>query len=162
MLLDLVTKMQKEGSAGSYIKSNVKAVKSWLNHNEIEIKKKIKIEGVDDTPTLKDERPPTKEELRKIFLAADLQQRVACSLLAHSGLRPESLGDYKGLDGLKISDFIELEIKPRKHEVTFSKIPSFVKVPKQLVQRRPSISHAIDFRIMSVSQGLSRTKDEGW
>jgi hypothetical protein len=48
------------------------------------------------TENAKDERVPSKEELRKIFLAADIQQRVACSLLAHSGLRPETLGDYKG------------------------------------------------------------------
>ena len=110
----------------------MKAVKSWLAHNEIEIKKKIKIEGAEDTPTLKDERVPMKEELRKIFLAADLQQKVACSLLAHAGLRPETLGDYKGMDGLKVSDFLEMEIKPRKHEIVFTKMPTFVRVRKNL------------------------------
>ena len=131
-LLDLVTKMQKEGKAGSYIKSNIKAIKSWLSYNEIEIKNKIKIEGAEDTPSLKDERVPTREELRKIFQAADLQQRVACSLRAHAGLRPQTLGDYKGIDGLKIYDFPEIEMRPRKHEVAFPKIPTFVRIRKNL------------------------------
>ena len=132
MLLDLVTRMQKEGNAGSYIESNLKAVKSWLYYNDIEIKNKIKVEGAEDTPTLKDERVPTKDELRKEFLAADLQQRVASSLVAHGGFRPETLGDYKGVDGLKILDFPEMEIKPRKHEVVFKKIPTCVIVRKNL------------------------------
>lgn len=121
LLIELVSDMKKEGKAGSYIHSNVKAIKSWLVFNNVEIKNRIKIEGVSDTPTLKNERVPTKEELRRIFNAADLQQRVACALLAHAGLRPESLGNYDGTDGLKVSDFIEVEIKPRKQEVVFKK-----------------------------------------
>lgn len=124
--------MQKEGKAGSYIHSNVKAVKSWLSFNEIEIKNRIRIEGSQETPTLKDERVPTKEELKRILLAADTQQRVACILLAHSGLRPESLGNYEGDDGLKISDLPEIELHPRKHEVSFKKAPSIITVRPQL------------------------------
>jgi hypothetical protein len=131
-LLDLVTEMQKAGKAGSYIKSNVKAVKSWLSFNEVEIKGKIKIEGADDTPSLKDERVPNKEELRKIFMMADPQQRVACSLVAHAGLRPESLGDYHGVDGLKVSDFPEMEIRPKKKEISFKKMPTVVIIRKNL------------------------------
>lgn len=132
LLFDLVTQMQMEHKAGSYIASNVKAVKSWLSYNDVEIKSKIKIEGAGDTPSLKDERVPTKDELRKVFFAADAQQRVACVFLAHAGLRPETLGDYKGVDGLKVSDLPEVEIKPRKHEVVFKKIPTFVVVRRNL------------------------------
>lgn len=101
----------------------------------IEIKNKIKIEGSQETPTLKDEGVPTKEELKRIFLAADPQQRVACVLLAHAGLRPESLGSYEGNDGLKISDLPEIEVHPRKHELVFKKLPSILIV-------RPAISKA--------------------
>lgn len=50
--LDYVSMMEREGHAGSYIKSTVKAVKSWLSHSGIEIHRKIKIKGADDTPTL--------------------------------------------------------------------------------------------------------------
>ena len=42
----------------------------------IEIHRKIK--GADYTPTLRDERVPTQQELRRIFLSANSKARVAC------------------------------------------------------------------------------------
>lgn len=71
----MVAKMEKSGSAGSYIKSS-EALKSWLAHDEIEIKNQIKIKGADETHSLKDETVPLRDEVRKIFAAADLQQRA--------------------------------------------------------------------------------------
>jgi hypothetical protein len=130
LLLDMVSDLAKEGKAGSYISSNLKALKSWLAYNEVEIKVKIKIEGAEDSPTLKDERVPSQDELRKILLSSDLQQRTAASFLAFSGFRPESLGDYEGKDGLVVGDLLELEIKGDK--VSFSKIPTLVKVRNNL------------------------------
>jgi hypothetical protein len=131
MLLDLVTEMQNQGKAGSYISSNVKAIKSWLAFNDIEIKGgKIKIEGVQDTPSLKNERTPEIEELRRIFLACNTKQRAAAVLIAHSGLRPESLGSYKGDDGLRISDFPEIKIHGKS--VSFKKVPALIRVRSNL------------------------------
>jgi len=78
LLLDYVSMMERKGYAGSYIKSALKAVKSWLAHNGVEIRRKIKIKGADDTPTLRDERVPTQQELRRIFLSANSKARVAC------------------------------------------------------------------------------------
>lgn len=66
--MDYVTSHQD--FAGSYLHSTVKAVKSWLLANDIELRHKIRIRGVDETPTLKDERIPSKEELRRILLSA--------------------------------------------------------------------------------------------
>ncbi|MHB1778006.1 MAG: site-specific integrase, partial [Acidimicrobiales bacterium] len=126
MLLDLVSDLSMEKKAGSYIQSNVKAVKSWFAFNDIEIKGDIKVEGAQDTPTLKEERVPTKDELKKILMSGDNKQRVACILIAHSGLRPESLGDYSGMDGLKVSDLPEMEVKDGV--VSFKKIPTIVRV----------------------------------
>jgi hypothetical protein len=124
LLLDVVTKMQNDGYAGSYTHSTVKAVKSWLIHNRIQIKGRIKIEGAQDAPTLRDERVPTKPELKRIFLAGDEKARVTCSLIAHCGLRPESIGDYKGKDGLRIRDLPELTIEGTT--VSFSKVPTLL------------------------------------
>jgi len=67
MLLDYVSFLEGNGCAGSYIESALKAVKSWPSHNGIEVKRKIKIRGARDTPSLRDERVPTKQELRRIF-----------------------------------------------------------------------------------------------
>ncbi|MDG7044651.1 MAG: site-specific integrase [Nitrososphaerota archaeon] len=130
LLLDTVSKMEKNGYAGSYIQGYIKAIRSWLLFNDIELKsRRIKIKGTTASPTLKDERVPTLGELKKIFLSCDAKQRAACVLMAHSGLRPEVLGDYTGRDGLKVSDLPEMEVKG---EVTFRKIPTIVVVRSEL------------------------------
>jgi hypothetical protein len=107
-MLDYVPSTENDGKAGSYIESSLKAVKSWLSHNGKEVKKKIKIRGAMDTPSLKDERVPTDKELKRILLSGDQKTRVACVLIAYSGPRIEVLGNYSGNDGLK------LEISPRQ------------------------------------------------
>ena len=93
LLLDYVSDLEKAGRGGSYIESALKAVKSSLAHNDLEVKRKIKIRGVRDTPTLRNECIPTPEELRRIFLSGDKKARTACVLMAHSGLRPVTLGN---------------------------------------------------------------------
>lgn len=132
LLMDYVTANEKK-YAGSYLQTTVKVVKSWLNHNDVELKHKIKIRGVNETPSLKEERVPTKDELRRIFLSASKQARVASVLLAHAGLRPESIGDYRGQDGLRIRDLPELKVNG--NEVTFETIPAMIVV-------RPGLSKA--------------------
>ncbi|MEM3875211.1 MAG: site-specific integrase [Candidatus Bathyarchaeia archaeon] len=130
MLLDYVSFLEGNGCAGSYIESALKAVKSWLAHNGIEVKRKIKIRGARDTPSLRDERVPTQQELRRIFLSADKKARVACVLVAHSGLRLMTLGNYTGTDGLRIRDFPEMRIE--NGQVVFDEIPTMVIVRPEL------------------------------
>ena len=50
LLMDYVTTMEKEGKAGSYVESILKAVKSWLSHNHRKVEAKIKIRSARDTP----------------------------------------------------------------------------------------------------------------
>lgn len=45
----------------------MKAVRSWLSYNEIELMRRIKIGNRGATPTLEDERVPTGDELRQIL-----------------------------------------------------------------------------------------------
>lgn len=130
LMLDHVSSMERDGHAGSYIESSLKAVKSWLSHNGSEIRRKIKIKGARDTPSLKEERVPTKEELKRIFLSGDKKARVACVLVAHSGLRIKTLGNYQGDDGLRIGDFPELNVEG--DSVDFEQIPTLVVVRKEL------------------------------
>jgi hypothetical protein len=125
-LLDAISDLQKKGYAGSYQQSILKAVKSWLNFNGKALTRKIKIKGTQETPTLEKERVPTQPELKKIFLAGNNQQRVACVLLAHSGLRIQVLGNYKGTDGIKLGDFPELKLEGER--IKFEQIPAQVLV----------------------------------
>ena len=134
VLMDLIGELEGEGKAGSYIETVVKALRSWLSFNERDVRVKLKIRGARDTPTLKDERVPTKEELRRIFLSGDKKTRVACVLVAHSGLRIEVLGNYRGDDGLRVKDFPEMEVKDGR--VEFKKVPTMVVVRKELSKAR--------------------------
>ena len=130
LLLDFVTYEEKRGMAGSYIESSVKAVKSWLHHKGKHMTRKIKVRGATYTPTLVDERVPTQEELKKIFLSATPKDRVSCVLMAHCGLRPEVIGNYKGDDGLRIGDFPEMKIEGETIE--FEKVPTIVMIRPEL------------------------------
>jgi len=129
MLLDTVTSMERNYT-GSYTKSVIKAVKSWLSHNGIEVKRAIKIRGAEDAPTLKDEKVPSQAELKKIFLSTDLKGRTVSVLIAHSGLRIETVGNYLGDDGLRIRDLPELKVEGGS--VEFEQIPAIVVVRKEL------------------------------
>ena len=130
LLLDFVSMMEGKGYAGSYIQSTLKAVKSWLTHNRIELKGRIKVKGTQDTPTLRDERVPTKKELKKIFLSGDKKTRVSVVLVAHSGLRIKTLGNYEGEDGLRIKDIPEMKVQG--DSVYFEQIPTLVIVRREL------------------------------
>jgi len=130
LLLDFVSMMEKEGYAGSYIQSTLKAVKSWLAHNRIELRGKIKIKGTEDTPTLRDERVPSARELKKIFLSGDKKARVSSVLVAHSGLRIKTLGNYEGEDGLRVRDLPEMIMEG--DSVDFDQVPAMVIVRREL------------------------------
>jgi hypothetical protein len=133
LLLDTVTEMEEQKLTGSYIASVLKAVKSWLSFNGQELKRKIRIKGAQDTPSLRDERVPTQEELKRVFLAGDEKTRAACALVAHCGLRLEVLGNYEGIEGLRVNDLPELQIANGRIE--FSKIPTLVSVRSSLSKK---------------------------
>lgn len=131
--MDYVT--ANEGKyAGGHVKNTLKAVKSWLSFNDLQLRKKIKIRGADETPTLREERVPTTKELGQIIRSATKQSRVPIILIAHAGLRPETVGDYRGKNGLVMRDFPELRINNR--EVTFEKVPTRVIVRTELSKSR--------------------------
>jgi hypothetical protein len=133
LFLDNVGVMEKKGFAGSYIASVVKSVKSWLSFNEIEIKGHIKIRRIADTPTLVDERVPSQDELKKVFLCGDERNRIVCALLSQCGFRPEVLGNYDGTDGLQIRDLPEMNIQG--NSITFNRIPTIVRVRTTLSKK---------------------------
>lgn len=125
---DFVTDMEKEGLSPNYIQSILKGVKSWLSHNNIALTRKIKVTNSGKN-RLK-ERVPTQEELKRIFASGDPRSRVASILMAHSGVRPEVIGNYTGKDGLNIGDFPEMVIG--ENEVSFEKIPTAIVVREEL------------------------------
>ena len=133
VLLDFVTRLREEGKAPSYIENYLTCVRSWLQFNDVNLVRKIKIGNTNRTPTIEDERIPTKEELRQILNYAQERGRCSISFMGFSGLRPQALGNSTGIDGLEMRDLPEMEIKG--NEVDFIKMPMMVVV-------RPEISKA--------------------
>ena len=151
LLLDAVSDLEHKGYAGSYQQSILKAIRSWLAFNGRTITRKIKIKGAYETPSLAKERVPTQPELKKIFLAGNNQQRAACSLLAHSGLRIQVLGNYKGTGGLRLGDLPGLKVEDKSIE--------FEQIPLQIVVR-PGLSKAGHLYFTFLSQeGCDYLKD---
>ena len=130
MLQDHISSMEKNGSSPGYIDCVLKAIRSWLNHNEVELKRRIKIANRDATPTLQDERVPTLEELWTILLHASDRAKVIISMIAMSGLRLETLGNHDASDGLRVADLPEMKIDGKK--VIFSMMPTMVVVRQNL------------------------------
>jgi len=135
--MDLVTRMEAEGKAGSYIHSNVKALRSWFAHNGISVEGRIRIRGVQDTPSLKDKHAPTASELSAFFSNAPPQTRCAGALVAHAGLRIEVVGNYDGSDGLRIGDLPEMRVTcdlsfPSEALVSFTRVPTMIVVRPEL------------------------------
>jgi len=129
-LLDFVTQQEQEGKAPTYIENYLKTVNSWLRYNDHKPITKIKLGNRNRRPTIEDERIPNKDELKQILNYADERGRTSISLIAFSGLRPETLGNSRGTDGLQIRDLPELEIN--ETEVSFTSTPTMVVVRHEL------------------------------
>lgn len=110
LVQDHVTAMEDKGNASGYIESTLTAVKSWIRHFDIELKRKIRITNAGSTPTLQDERVPIEEEMSLIFEKATLKSSACISLLAKAGLRPQVLGNFNGTDGLMLRDLPDIAI----------------------------------------------------
>ena len=130
---DFVRKLEREGKAGSYIARFKKVILSWLKFNDIRLQLTVNISGENETPTIANERVPSKEELARILRKATSRGRVTIAIMAFSGLRPESLGDYEGTDGLRLGDIKDLRISD---EIQFDKTPSMVMVKNKLSKAR--------------------------
>jgi len=127
---DLVSEMEAKGKAGSYISSTLKAAKSWLSFNGVEVRRRLKVRGADDTPTLRDNQPITGPLLRRLYFVSLIKVKCVIALLAGSGVRPEVIGSHDGSDGLKLGDVPELELSGGR--VKFRKVPPMLVVRQEL------------------------------
>ena len=133
-LEDLVSKLEAEKKSPGYIIGLLKAVRSWLRYNEIALIRGIKVSNRNATPTIENEQVPTQAELARILRTSPPRIRVAEALMAFADLRPESIGNYDGSDGLTLKDLPEMKIAST--EVTFGKVPTMVIVRSSLSKTR--------------------------
>lgn len=128
LIQDHITMMEENGYAPQYIKTTVTAVKSFLHHFEIEIRRKMKISNINSTPTLENERVPEAAELAELFNRAKLRAGASMALIGKSGLRPEVLGNHNGSDGLMIKDLPDLAV--------VQGVATFIRTPPRITVRR--------------------------
>ena len=133
-LEDLVSRLEEENKAPQYIAGILKNIRSWLRYNDITLTRKIKIRNASSTPTIEDEQVPSQEELARIFRNSSNRARLAETLIAFADLRPESIGNYNGSDGLKLSDLPEVRIE--NGQVVFDKMPTMIVVRASLRKTR--------------------------
>ncbi len=131
---DFVRRLEREGKAGSYIARFKRVLHSWLSYNGLNVRLKVNIRGEHGSPRIAGERVPSREELDRILRMATPRARVSISLMAFSGLRPETIGNYTGTDGLRLGDFTEAEI--HADGVEFKKVPSMLLVRRALSKAR--------------------------
>ncbi|MGD0424765.1 MAG: hypothetical protein ABSA92_15105 [Candidatus Bathyarchaeia archaeon] len=100
-LEDMVFRLEKENKAPGYVANLIKIVRQWLKYNNVILTRHIKIKDSTATPTIENERVPSQQELARLFRNSSSRVRVAESLMAFADLRPESIGNFDGSDGLR-------------------------------------------------------------
>ena len=134
VLLDHVSWMEEKEYAPGYIMGVIGAVKSWLEYNHVEIRRKIRVANSDVPVSIQDEKVPDKEQLKRMFDAADPRSRVIISMMAFAGVRPQVMGLADKSDGLTLSDLPDLVLDGR--DTHFSKTPAMVVVRPKLSKIR--------------------------
>ena len=134
LLEDHITMMEEKGGSPGYIDEQIKTVKSWLRHFDVEIRRKMRVRSINFTPTLQYERVPDAQEMAEIYSRAGLRESVIISLMAKSGLRPEVIGNHNGTDGLTIADLPDIVIHQSK--VKCIRMPNRIVVRRELSKAR--------------------------
>ena len=128
LLEDHITMMESEGYSPGYVDEQIKTVKSWFRHFDVEVKRKIRVSGNNFTPTLQNERVPNAQEMVEVYSRAGLRETVIISLMAKSGLRPQVLGNHNGTDGLRMRDMPDLTMQEG--------VVRCIRTPNRIVVRR--------------------------
>ena len=134
ILLDHVSWMEEQNYAPGYTAGMIKAIKSWLQYNHIEIRRKIIVKDSDISVSIQDEQVPEQKQLKEILDSGTPRTRAVISMMAFAGIRPQVMGTADRSDGLRLADLPELVINDKK--VAFSKMPAMVVVRQQLSKTR--------------------------
>ncbi|MEX0862148.1 hypothetical protein [Nitrosopumilus sp.] len=111
--------------AGGTVANYVSAIKSRMQYDGIPFTRNVKIPNRTYHPTVENEVIPTKDQIISFLRNGKHATQVIISLIAFTGFRFNVIAD------LRIKDFPEMQIT-ENNEVVFEKIPTRVKVRKEL------------------------------
>lgn len=124
-IADQIRKMEREGKQGAYISTSMKPLISYLKFHNVNVKLSLNIKNENRNLNTEKEIVPSKDQLSAVLrVSKNLRDRAAISLMAFSGLRPVSIGNDEGNDGLRLGDIEDLDLD----SLEFSKIPAKIKV----------------------------------
>jgi len=129
---NIISQLEEQGVTGVTITSYVKAIKSWARFNGKKLDEKVNVPESENTYS--EEVVPKPDEVHTLLDHSTLRVKVAVSLMAFAGLRPATIGDSRGVDGLKVKDLPEIEVRDGK--VTFPKVPTLITVRKKISKIR--------------------------
>jgi hypothetical protein len=132
LVQDVVRRLENENAAPDYIQGIIKGTKSWLKHNDRELKRSIKIKDQGVPVTLAEEKVPEPTQLQEVLSAGTQRAKVSASFMAFCGVRPEVLGNKDGTDGLVLGDLPDLDVDA----LTFRSMPAQVVVRRELSKVR--------------------------
>ena len=128
MFKKFIEKMEDLKRSGSYIQRYKLVLNHWLNFNEVNNKINESIFESNKHRQYYGEHVPTQTELIDLIRHASLRGRVCISLMAFSGLRPQSIGNYQGNDGIHLGDIEGFDPETLK----FNTIPAVLNVRETL------------------------------
>lgn len=131
---DKIRELEAKGVMGSSISTSTKPMISFLKYKNVVVRLGINIRNENRNLKAESEVIPSPEELSRVLRMATLRERVAISLMAFSGLRPEVLGNIDGTDGLTLKDIPDLKIINGK--VEFANMPVRIIVRHELSKIR--------------------------
>ncbi len=128
---DYVEWMLEKGLSASYAGVVRKAVASWLRFNGEDFTRRIEVPNPDRHPSGRGQmRIPAQEELRTVLHLAPPRTQAMVALIAFSGVRPQVLGAYRGVDGLRVRDLPDARLRDGRLE--FERVPAMVRVHPRL------------------------------
>jgi hypothetical protein len=126
--VDYAKRMLAEGRVGAYVAKMFSAPRSWFAYHRIPFDGFPKLKVIQGE-TIREERVPTPQELRRIVGLYTPRARVVALMMAHAAVRPGVLANIDGTDGLTLGDVKDLRLTPT---VEFAKAPFHVVVPARL------------------------------
>ncbi len=133
LLVSYAARLKRRDRLDSYIAKTFTGVKSWLRFRRAEFNQFPRLRVIPGQ-SIRDETPPTTEQLARLLSVLSARGRVVALLMAHSGVRPGVLASHDGRSGLRLGDLPELRVA--NGDPTIDRIPFVVRVPAELSKIR--------------------------
>jgi hypothetical protein len=158
LLVSYATRLKRQGRTDAYLVKTFRGLRNWLEFNSVEFERYPKLSTVSGS-TLRSERVPTPEELRRVLSGLSPRGRAIALLMAHAGLRPGAIGGYQAENGLRLCDLPELTIG---NPPAFQKLPFLIRVPAELSKtRREYVTFGTADLADAILAALSERREKG-